>query len=716
MNKYHAAILDDGPKNKDDPAINLDMDRQKTQAVSQSYDWFEKDRVAKQPITAEWDEMYKLFKSDHWNLLDDNGQVLRTPDQKRNHPNAVENLVFSMVEGLVAEFSETKELVDFPQEENDQEAAIIMTQLKEFIAYKNRFDLELIKWLRWFFLYGTGIWEVVWDPNWKGGKGPNRWTGEARWQALHPRCVFPDARCLDDFEDGRRLHKAVYMTLEEVEETWPDAKGVAPDSMSDDIVVPDDLEYTTAESTEDVVLVVTTYYKGRPMITDGDEEEDQGPGLHCIQWAGEGTLKYLSHENYVNFDPGEDISFPIKGYKCYERERSPWGMGEAYQLKNPQIIKNKTAELIIETHIYEAMGQTWFETNTLTPKQKKIVTEKGSLPGQWFEVQNVDGIKREYGRSAPASLENEAARLDRVMEAIVGRHDISQGKVPGSVTAFRALDLLNTRAQVRLRSKDMTIMVAMEDCGNSINRLVSRNYNENRKYRILGKGDAKPTWGVYQSENMKKVYLFATDEVISKGDLEGELLKQEMLGVPPDEQWQEGEDYEIYSPEFDTKCKVTSKMPSDRIFYMEMAKELFAAQLIDLETFYYVIEYGKFPPIEQIMRKMQQGGMFPPGGAGVPQEQQIIEFINFLRQEHPEILKQIEGLPEEQQIQVLSQMMLEVQANGGMPAGGMPGPAGEAAGMVPGETEMPEDQDPAAIKQQLIDIILAQKEQSALTQ
>ncbi len=623
MNKNFADTED--PKNKADPTQaneseekNWSLINMQAQAVSQCKDWFDKDREAKRAYNAEMDEMYKLFKSDHWSLLDENGQVLRSAAQKKNHPNAVENTTFALVEGLVAEFAESKELVDYPQEEGDEEAALVMTQLKEFIAYKNRLDVELIRWLRWFFLYGTGIWEKSWDPSWKGGKGPNRWTGDVRWKACHPRTIFPDARCLESFDDGRRLHKAIYWTIEDVEETWPEAVGITPDMVSDDFLVSDELEDTSVETTEDQVLVFDTYYKGKPLVLE-EGEEDQGPGLHLIQWAGEGTLKYLDHQNYINFDPGEDVEFTIKGYKCYERERSPWGIGEAFYLKNPQIIKNKTAELIIEGHVFQALGQTWFETDALSEKQKTMVKQKGSLGGMWFEVLRSEGVHREYPRNIPTTLENETSRLDKVMETIIGRFDISQGKTPGSVTAFRALDLLASRAQVRLRSKEMTINVAMEDCGNYINRLITRNYNEKRKYRILGKDDSEPMWGTYDGEAMKKVYLFDLDESISTQELETLTSGQETL--PEQDQLLEGRDYEIYSPEFDTKCKITSKMPTDRVFYMEMAKELFSGQLIDVETFYYVIEYGKFPPIKDILRKLQSQQQ--PGVPGAPAGQEM---------------------------------------------------------------------------------------------
>jgi hypothetical protein len=696
---------------RDSPDVNWEVQNQKNKAVYQCYDWFETDRMAKQPYNTEMDEMYKLYTGNHWRLLGEDGKVLRAEANMANHPNAVENITFAMIEGLVAEFAAGKELVDYPTEQEDEENALKLTQLKEYIAYKNRIDLEYIKFLRHFFLYGTGIWEKNWDPNWKGGKGPNRWEGEIRWIADHPRTIFPDARCLESSDDGRRIHKATYWTKEDVEETWPDAEGITPDSVSDDIVVSEDLEESSAETSEDQVLVVDTWYKGRPLILD-EGEEDQGPGLHLIQWAGEGSLKYLSHANYVHFDPGEDVEFPIKLYKCYERERSPWGIGEAYQIKNPQIIINKTAELIIESHMHDAMGQTWYQNDAVTEKQKKAIQSKGTLPGMWFEVLDVQGIHRENGRNAVSSLSNESQRLQKVVETVIGRFDISQGKTSGSVTAFRALDLLAQRAQVRLNTKDQTINTSMEDSGNFINRLIDRYYTSKRKYRILGKDDAKPTFGTYDPYEMKKAYIYDLDETVPLSELEAMTAGQEEL--PEEEQMLEGREYEIYSPEFDTKCKTSSKLATDRIFYMEMAKELLGAQLIDEEIFFYVMEFGKFPPYEELMQKIkdrkeqamqmqqqqQMQQQIPEGQMPMPQErvqpqlppeamQQIQDFIKYLQENRPDILKQLAQVPEQQRLDVVIRMMGELEKEGGM--------------------EKATEQDNAnRIKQQLIEIAQAE--------
>ena len=664
-------------------------------AVRICYDWFEKDREAKQFYMDEMEEMWKLYKGDHWDLIGADGNALRTDTQKKSRPNSVENVTFSLVEGFVAEFSQDVDIIDIPVEQGDEEAANIMTDVKKFIQYKNRISRERINWLRNFFLYGTGIWHAFWDPTWRGGRGPNRWEGEIRWQSVHPQAIFPDCRCKTDINEGNRIHKARYVTLEYIREHYPERGGqVREDVVNADMLIGEYDEETASGSNEEQALLVETWYIGEPMILgideNGQKEENRGKGLHIVWWAADSNFVYLKHANYVYFEPDEDIKFPFIFSQCYNRENSVWGFGEAYFLKSPQIAVNKTSELIIEGHMHHALGQTWYEETAITPKQKKIIEKYGTLPGMWFPVQDANKIKREYGHGVPASLQSEMARLQKVMETIVGRFDISQGRTPSNVTAFRALDLLAARAQVRMRSKEMAMTTAYEDVGNYIN-LIVKHYTERRVYRILGEQDSdEPKYGMFDLASMQKVFIYDTGQVMPATEF------------IPMEGMVEGENFEIYSPEFDVICKVSTTLPTDRLFYMEMAKELYAGQVIDGEVFWYVMQNGKFPPFEEMMQKEQekkmmaqmQAGMMsgvpgampgnmppevmppvappeappgaempavmPPGAQGTPQDMlqdpQVQAMLEVL-QKRPDLAEKLAAIPAEERRQRIAQIM-----------------------------------------------------------
>lgn len=597
-------VVHDSSENKAEFVIN----EARTIAVAKCSEWYDVDSAAKQAYMDEMKEMYKLYKGDHWDLVGPTGRVLRTKADQLKHANNVEPITFALIEGLVAEFSQDIKIVDFPVEREDEKTAKTFTDLKDFIAYKNRLQRERTRWCRWFFLYGTGIWQTYWDPDWSGGSGPNRWQGDIRWLAVHPEAFFPDARAVTNINDGRRCHKGVYLPIEDVEERYPDAK-ITPDSIMDDrLVATVDDEYSTGIDIEqDQVYVVETWYRGKPLMTE-DGDEDQGYGLHVVWWAGEGNQVYLDHANYVYFEPEQDVEFPFHVAQCYPREGSVFGYGEAFFLKNPQIMLNKHAEMITEGHIHHSMGQTFYDASALTEPQKLEIKKNGTIPNMYFEVNDINKIKKEYGQGVPQSLVGETARIKTVMETIVGRFDISQGKTPSNITAFRALDLLASRAQVRLTTKEQSMHVSHEDCGNYINRLINQNYTERRKYRILG-DDSKASYSTFNAQDHQKAYIYEMDKSVPLSYMQEVTQGQEAL--PPEEQMLEGRDYEVYSPELDTRCKISTTLPTDRVFYMEMAKELYSNQMIELDVFFYVIENGKFPPWEDLeedykLKKQQQ--------------------------------------------------------------------------------------------------------------
>lgn len=661
-----ALTIDAEEKQQAADAEQVQTEEQKA-AVKQAADWFEADKGAKDPIRLDMEEDAKMLRGDHWDLLDASGAPLRDDDQKRTRPNAAENVSFALVEGLTSEFAQDVDLIDYPFEESDDPVAGVLTDLKAAIADKNRIRLERLKFNRNFFGFGTGIWEHVWDPNWLGGRGPNHWVGEVRWRSLHPQAAYPDARCHEDIHEGRRFHKAVYVPIEHIKERYPEwASLIQADTVDTDDLIgynEDDTHDQQADTLADQVQLIETWYVGEPLTLD-EGEKSQGSGLHVIWWAGHSQQIFLKHANYVYFDPGETPRFPFTFRARYQRDNSPWGYSENHYLKYPQIALNKTSEIVLEGHMHQAIGQTFYEPGALSKKQEEFVKQNGTIPGMWFAVDRLSGVERKFGQGVPGSVLQELNRIQRAMETIIGRFDISQGRTPGSVTAFRALDLLAQRAQVRLRSAEEALTSAYEDVGNYINRLIWLNYNERRKYRLLGKTDKDPVKrGEFVADDHKRVYVYGEDEVYPLKDFQA---KEGMV---------EGEDYEVYAPELDVKCKVSTSLATDRVFYMEMAKELYMAQLIGPQSFFYVLDRGKFPPTEDMLAETAQRAQAPgpqpgqpalPGqpAAGAPappdanpQPPTEEEIANLLANLPPEAQDRFDSLPPDQQEQFIQELL-----------------------------------------------------------
>lgn len=616
--------------------------------------WFDQDREAKEFYVREMDENDKLYEGHHWDLIGPDGNPLRSKRQQAMRPNAVENVTFSLVAGAVSEFSDPVEIVDFPVEPGDDEVARLMTDLKQYILDKNDHDMQRMAWNWNFFWHGTGIWEVSWDPTWKGGRGPNRWVGEVRLINRHPRTVFPDARCGDNVQNGRRIHVVSYVPIEYVRENFPEWGYMVRESTVDEAIAG---RVDSAAKQIGVVALVTTWYIGEPLLPtkeDAENKSREGIGLHKIFWADLDNPVFLDHENYLYFAESEMPRFPFIFRQRYPRkDPSVWGHGEPYFLKNPQIIHNKTVEILIEGHVHSALGQGFYEPQALDEKQMKALKTQGTLPGMWFAVNDINRVKRIYGQSMPSSLLQEAQRLPRMMEQIMGRFDISQGKTPGSVTAFRALDLIAQRAQVRLKAVDLAIRSAYKEIGEWMNRHIWNYYTGRRAYRIVGENEHGlylKKQGVFSIDDYRKVYDFVTGEVVP------------YTAFQPLEGMVEGTDYEVYNPELDVRVRTTQQMPSDRLFYMELAKEMYLMKLLDPQTMFEVMRDGRFPHWDRMKDRIlaylqQQTGQVqhPAAGAQDMGERSVLRL-----NQRPEIEAVLRQLTDEQ-LDALSQMTPEEQ-------------------------------------------------------
>jgi hypothetical protein len=652
-------------------------------AMRRVEEWWDRDKRAKQPFVDEMVEMHKLYTGAHWDLLGENGNPIRRTQEKQSRPNTVENIAWQLIHGLAAEFAQPKELVDTPQEPGDDGPALMLTELKKHIAYKNRLEDQDMLWNLWFSLYGTGIWDTHWDETWRGGRGPNRWRGEIRWVALHPLMLYPDARAKSNINEGYRCHKRFWCPIEHIRETFPETGvhvqvgSVDPADLLDLASASDsDSSDGGGERLEGQASLVETWYKGLPLLPEAGKDAENEPGLHIIWWTSDPVPCYLGHANYVYFKPGETVQFPFHVKQRYFREGTPWGYGDGHYLKNPQIMHNKTAETAMDGHIHQALGQTFYGQNALNEQQQKFVEKNGGMGGLWIQVTDHTRINRVYGMGVPSSLMTDLARRPKAMEAAIGRFDISQGRTPGNVTAFQALSLLAQRAMVRLRTFEAAIKSAYEESGTYINRLIPQFYTEQRSFRLVSREtDGEPAFSRYQPDDLKRVWLLnePVTTVIPFRDFQ------------PKEGLVEGADYEVYSPEFDTTCRMSSPLPSDRMFYMEMAKELLAAKILPggENTFWYVLEHGKFPPLK-LMRQQQAEQMQAPQQqaplpdaamptAATPQapapplasspQDMLSEVVGNLA---PEELAALEAMPPEELQAVLAQF-LQSATGGGMP-------------------------------------------------
>jgi len=206
---------------------------------------------------------------------------------------------------------------------------------------------------------------------------------------------------------------------------------------------------------------------------------------------------------------------------------------------------------------------------------------------------------------------------------------------------------------------------------------------------------------MFKPDDIKRVYMYDEkigwedtvpydDDIAQAIDMYEMIKDDEIVGA------EMSVEYEVYSPEFDTKCRISTSQPTDRAFHMEMGKELLMQQLIDEETFYYILQHGKFPPYETIVQKRKKemvshaqisqdmqrreeekameeqmiqqqgpppemGGMPPEGGGappgGMPPEAPPEEVLQQIFAERPDLYEQYMQLPPDAQQQLVQQLL-----------------------------------------------------------
>ncbi len=573
-------------------------------ALQKTKSWLEDDKQAKKDFIDEMREMHKAYMGDHWSLKGPTGKQIRSAQTQATKPNSVDNIIFSQVEGFVAEFSIEPELVCQPIEDGDDDNASALGELNKFLLIKNKFTDEQRKLLRYMFKYGPGIVQDYWDPSWQGGRGPNRWIGDIRNRVLHPDVLYIDARCKEDINTAERVHKVVRYPLNYFKLNFPE-KGqyVREDASSVFETVGDDDE--DIKSRRATTWLIETWYKGYPFIG-----ENKGYGLHVLTWTDDVVLK---HQSYIYPEP----IYPFIFRNLYDREGSIWGFGEIKQIISPQIILNKEDETILEGNMHQAFGQTFYQESAINPKQANGILAKGSIPGMWFPVQNADGIKRLYGTGVPASVFSHREAKMQAIETITGRYDTTQGRVPAGITAASAIMELNNRATNRMKAKEKILEAIYIEIGQRNNNYIDWFYTEKRGYRILGK-DNKYIQKEFSSEQIKKVYIFSDSKTVGYqefapgGLTEQSLPEGKTVKVAPNGMV-EGDDFEVYSPEFDVSCKIGTELPVGRAYYIELSKELFTSGIIDRRAVIYAIENGKLEPMEDIVKRMEESAPPPPG-------------------------------------------------------------------------------------------------------
>jgi hypothetical protein len=559
--------------------------------------------IVDQGIEQIWEDEYKMLTGDQWST----SFAYRTKSARKTRPNSVDNFIFPAIINMHAAITaNTPEVIVEGQEndksdgDDDYSAAEKLTHLIKQNDKRNNFRSLWKKITLQGLAYGPYIGAVIWDKDWIGGVGPNRWIGDVRILHVDRRNIFFDPAIIDleeRMQECAFIHRKFRKKLGYIKQSWPEmGQYVSEDT--------NDIELQDEGTDPGQVWLIEAWNRGKPKMVPEEyrqkylqkaqellppsanvdyykaqEYKDMAAGIlegvHCAYVANSVFLEYVP---YV-YDDG---LYPFVYKTCYYDENSPHGFGEIRNIKIPQVMHNKADEIEIEAMSREGLGGGYYEEGAIKPDELTQITSNSGKGGMWFKVQSIFKMKEREGAKVPPSVREYKEHKQRMVETISQNTPIQQGMSPGANVPYRAIAELGARSDTRTKGK----IEVLEDFLTELNRLrINRFiqfYTEDRYYRIKGgTGIIKGTF------NREEAFMaWDREEAIN-----GETGEKEIR-------------IERYVPDFDLNVKVLDERPTDRNYYTNTAFEMFGKQAMDLESLWYTLEEGKFPPKEEVMQRL----------------------------------------------------------------------------------------------------------------
>jgi hypothetical protein len=603
----------------------------------------------KKGIEQVWDDELKIYKGGglQWKT----SFSYRSDEASKRHPNSEDNFVFNSIENLKANIcASTPEPTIEGVEGSDKEIAEKLTFMSRFNDKRNNFRSTWKKMVGDFVSYGPIIGAVLFDPDWMGGTGPNRWIGDVRVLRINKKEIFFDPAIIDleeRLQECGFVNRKFRKKLKYFSKKWPER---GPFVLSDDT---DNTNHDEGSDPQQATLI-ESWHKGTPRfmpekfkqeflrkaakaeadgyIYEAQEYRDMAAGnlegVHCAYVANGVFLEYIP---YIY----EDGLYPFVYKVCYYDENSPFGFGEIRNIKIPQVLHNKADELELEAACVEGLGGGFYKKDTITDQQMKKIVDNNGKPGMWFPVNDIHQIKEREGAKVPGNITAYKEHKQRMIETISNVTPIQQGMSPGANVPYSTIRELGARTDTRIKQK----VEILEDFLIELNQLrinrFKQFYEEDRYYRL------KMPNGGYQTGTLNRDEIMQTWDREQIQDEEGNII---------------GAEKERYVPEFDVNVKIMDEKPTDRNYYTSTAFQLLGVQGMTIDDVWYTLEEGKFPQKDEVLEHLRNQNI-------------AMQITNTLNQMPPEAQQAFFNAMNQLAQNVLSQVQAPVQ--GGVPPNGM---------------------------------------------
>lgn len=634
-----------------------------------------------------WNDEYLAFIGKQWDM----SFARRSKDAKDVRPNSVDNFIFPSIMGLHSTLTAstpeaTLEVSDGDDATDDTELERKVTDNVANIFNKNKFPALWKKIVLRGISHGPFIAAVLWDNDWIGGNGPNRWIGEVKIiaQKLDEMYFDPAITDLEErLQDCSFIHRKMRKKLEYFKKKWKKGHMVQADGGEDE------------GSDHGQAWLREAWHKGKPQFMPPERKKELmnkaqnylPPSVTVDEYRAElykqmaegkvdGVhVSYSSTDVFLEYVPYayEDGLYPFIFKVMYIDEKCPHGFGEIRNTMIPQVMHNKADETEIEAMSVEGLGGYFYQTGALSEKQKAFIAQNNYKGGLLAQVDNLALMKPREGAKVPQNIAQYKEHKQRMVETISKNTPIRQGMAPSGNMPYAAIAELGARTDTMTKGIAETLEDFMEELVLMIVSRIKEFYTEERAYKIRENkdntgeiirqlkmisqmpDDQQKVLGIYELLNTMgesestKYGRFSNKEMVHSWERQPAGIDEFGNEIPPKK--------ETYMPDFTAKVKILDERPTDRNYYIGLAMNLLPLNMLDMESFWYVIEEGRFPPKETILERLQKQSMqqqqmmgqqaMPSEQPQQPQGDELDAFLNSLSPEEAQALQNDEELQNE---------------------------------------------------------------------
>lgn len=633
IKKGFQGLFTENGAEKDSMNPNTPEEQRIYDTVYQDYQVFKQSRQQMDDI---WRKEQRFYMGDHW-------KGLRSDAVSKLRPDAVENITFSQIESIVGKLTGWMPYPNFTaQEENDEEKARDLNDFMPFELRQIKFKQKHTRAVRRMVIHGPLIYKTVFDPTVEGGRGMNRYEGRNDIIPVDFGTFFPDPR-IKDFIYLQKMGGIIINVpkpLEYFKERWPkQGKKVQPDigTLETDVfnIDSDDGNLSTDATRQQMSGLIEYWYRGLPKQVSAEDKklfremaeeklmegvdpseylakaEGKMEGVHCIYITTSGV--FLEHKAYV-FDHGQ---YPFVARTLYPSEGNPWGKGFMRDMIKPQIMKNKYAEIAVETMAKMGNAAMMYEEGAIS--KPRTWAEQRSMPGAMLPVATgrMSGVKELDGVNVPGTIMNMLNYYDEMLQKIPGQFDSANGQANSNVTSGAQAKALMAAAGTRLNTVSDLIQDALEEVFSQYVELIAQFYTTERIARVTGRTVKMSRDQMVSRVPSEYAPPAPMVEEMGAGDMQSPdpMQGMDMMGqmdpmsmVPEPMQVEEE-----FVPEFDILVQIGVDKPQDREYWLQLAFNLLQTMdpitqqpMIDAEAVRYVITTGRMEPMDVIKRRIEE--------------------------------------------------------------------------------------------------------------